>query len=167
MASLRSHVLNAAIRFVSKRRLADLEFTEASIAASRARMERLGDRIATETATHARRICSAVSRPSGHARRVRRRGVIFYCHGGGYALGSPKVYRVLAARLATLTGATSPPSTIDWRRNTRTRRHPTTRSARIVALLSRAIDPTSIVIAGDSAGGNLALVTLLRARTVV
>ena len=46
MASFRGHILNAAIRYAGKRRLADLEFTPAAIAASRARMDRLGDRVA-------------------------------------------------------------------------------------------------------------------------
>ena len=45
MASFRGHILNAAIRYAGKRRLADLEFTPAAIAASRARMDRLGDRV--------------------------------------------------------------------------------------------------------------------------
>ena len=47
VASLRSRILNTAIRYGGKRRLAGLEFTPASIAASRARMERLGDRNAS------------------------------------------------------------------------------------------------------------------------
>ena len=50
MASFRGHILNAAIRYAGKRRLADLEFTPAAIAASRARMDRLGDRVALSPA---------------------------------------------------------------------------------------------------------------------
>ena len=44
MASLRGHLLNTVIRYAGKRRLAGLEFTPAMIAATRARMERMGDR---------------------------------------------------------------------------------------------------------------------------
>jgi epsilon-lactone hydrolase len=164
VASLRSHVLNAAIRYAGKRNLARLEFTPASIAASRARMERLGDR--RELPPQLTRDLDLLGGvPTEWTRAPRpHRGVILYCHGGGYALGSPKVYRGLAARLATSTGCDV--AAIDYRLAPE-HPYPAAPDDAISAyrdLLSRAIDPRSIVIAGDSAGGNLALVTLLRAR---
>ena len=75
----------------------------------------------------------------------------------------PRAYRGMAARLATLTRCDV--AVIDYRLAPEhvTRPRPTTRSPRI-ARCCRASTHRSIVIAGDSAGGNLALVTLLRAR---
>ena len=164
MASFRGHILNAAIRYAGKRRLADLEFTPAAIAASRARIERLGDRV--ELAPTLTRYSDELggvptewtrgSHPS--------RGVILYCHGGGYVVGSPRAYRGLAARLATLTRCDV--AVIDYPLAPE-HPYPAAPEDAIRAyreLLSRGIDASSIVIAGDSAGGNLALVTLLRAR---
>ena len=163
VASLRSRILNTAIRYGGKRRLAGLEFTQASIAASRARMERLGDR--TTLSPHLTRELDMLGGVTTEwTRAPRSRGVILYCHGGGYALGSPKAYRGLTARLATLTGCDV--AAIDYRLAPE-HPHPAAPDDAINAygaLLSRAIDAKSIVIAGDSAGGNLALVTLLRAR---
>ena len=165
MASLRGHLLNAAIRYAGKRRLADLEFTPADIAASRARMERMGDRVRTCTAADAAQSTnSAALPPNGRATAHLSRGVILYCHGGGYVVGSPRAYRGLAGRLAALTHCDV--AVIDYRLAPE-HVYPAAPDDAIRAyraLLSRGIDASSIVIAGDSAGGNLALVTLLRAR---
>ncbi len=164
MASLRGHLLNAAIRYAGKRRLAELEFTPAAIAASRARMERLGDRakLAPPMTRHVDNLGGVMTEWT----RVNRlsRGVILYCHGGGYVVGSPRAYRGLATRLAV--SANCDVAVIDYRLAPE---HaypaaPDDALAAYRALLKRGIDATSIVIAGDSAGGNLALVTLLRAR---
>lgn len=164
MASLRGHVFNAAIRFAGKRRLKDLVLTQATIVASRARMERLGDRtkLPASLTRHVDDLGGVTTEWTCVARP--RRGVILYCHGGAYSVGSPKVYRGLAARLATLTGCDV--AAIDYRLAPE---HvypaaPDDAISAYRALIARAIDPASIVIAGDSAGGNLALVTLLRAR---
>ncbi len=163
MASFRGHILNAAIRYAGKRRLADLELTPAAIAAARARMERLGDRgeLAASLSRHVDDLGGVMTEwtRSNHPPH----GVILYCHGGGYVVGSPRAYRRLASRLATLTRCDV--AVIDYRLAPE---HvypaaPDDAIAAYRALLSRT-DASSIVIAGDSAGGNLALVTLLRAR---
>jgi monoterpene epsilon-lactone hydrolase len=163
MASLRAHILNTAIRFVAKRRLAKLPFTPSLITASRARMEqfaqraRIPDGIERELRTLGG-VAAEWTRPPGPTR-----GVILYCHGGAYAVGSAKVYRGLAARFATQTGCAV--ATIDYRL---VPEHPYPAAAddaiRAYAALLEQAESESIVIAGDSAGGNLALVTLLRAR---
>ncbi len=164
MASLRGHILNAAIRYAGKRRLADLEFTPASIAASRVRLERLGDRVKlAPTLTRYSDQLGGVPTEWTRANHPSR-GVILYCHGGGYVVGSPRAYRALAARLATLTRCDV--AVIDYRLAPE-HPYPAAPEDALRAyreLLSRGIDASSIVIAGDSAGGNLALVTLLRAR---
>ena len=163
MASFRGHILNAAIRYAGKRRLADLEFTPAAIAASRARMDRLGDRVPL-AASLTRHTDDLGGVPTEWTRGNHPpRGVILYCHGGGYLVGSPRAYRGMAARLATLTRCDV--AVIDYRLAPE-HTYPAAPDDAIAAyraLLSR-MDASSIVIAGDSAGGNLALVTLLRAR---
>ncbi|HET6471451.1 MAG TPA: alpha/beta hydrolase [Pseudomonadales bacterium] len=163
MASLRGHVLNTVIRVASKRRLAKLVLTPEAIAATRTRMDRLGDRKLPPTlsrhADELNGVATEWTRVHGT-----RRGVIFYCHGGGYFVGSPRVYRGIAARLATLTNCDV--AVIDYRLAPE-HVYPAAPDDALLAyraLLARAIDPASLVIAGDSAGGNLALVTLLRAR---
>ncbi len=163
MASFRGHILNAAIRYAGKRRLADLEFTPAAIAASRARMDRLGDRVplAPTLTRHTDDLGGVLTEwtRGNHPPR----GVILYCHGGGYLVGSSRAYRGMAARLATLTRCDV--AVIDYRLAPE-HTYPAAPDDALAAyhsLLSR-MDASSIVIAGDSAGGNLALVTLLRAR---
>src|SRR4051794_35432719 len=104
MASLRGHLLNGVIRVASKRRLAKLELTHDAIVATRARLERLTRRtkLPPTLSRHAddlNGVATEWTRVNGQ-----RRGVIFYCHGGGYFVGSSRVYRGLAARLALLTG---------------------------------------------------------------
>ncbi len=164
MASVRGHLLNTAIRYAGKRRLAGLEFTPATIDATRARMERLGDRgklgaPLTRDVDDLGGVTTEWTRPNRPPR-----GTILYCHGGGYVVGSARVYRGLAQRLAAVTLCDV--AVIDYRLAPE-HAYPAAPDDAIKAyrnLLSRGIDAASIVVAGDSAGGNLALVTLLRAR---
>lgn len=89
---------------------------------------------------------------------------ILYFHGGGYAFGNPGTHRQFIARLvyATQSGAIAP----------RYRLAPLYRFPAAVddaiesyeALITAGIDPTSIVVAGDSAGGGLAVALLHRIR---
>ena len=91
-------------------------------------------------------------------------GTILYLHGGAYALGSIKTHRIMAASLADTTsmqvllieyglapeapfptGLEDVVSTYLW-------------------LLESGIAPSELLIAGDSAGGGLALAALLRLR---
>jgi acetyl esterase/lipase len=90
------------------------------------------------------------------------RGVVYYCHGGGYLVGSPVAYRRFASRLAR--ASHHDVAMIDYRLAPE---HPFPAAtddalAGYRALLAAGHDPASIVLAGDSAGGGLALVTLLR-----
>lgn len=92
------------------------------------------------------------------------RRTVFYCHGGGYFWGSPAEYRDFGWRLARaleaevflldyrlapghLCPAALEDSLAAWR-----------------ALGGAGVDPARTVIAGDSAGGGLALATLLALR---
>jgi len=90
--------------------------------------------------------------------------VLLYLHGGAWITHAPALYRSLARRLAqTLQARVLMPEyrlAPAWR-------FPAGSDDALAAykhLLDSGVPPGQIVIGGDSAGGNLALVTLIRAR---
>ena len=88
-------------------------------------------------------------------------GTVLYLHGGGYVMGGPQTHRGLTSRLAKAAGVSV--VTIDYRLAPE---HPFPAAlddaeAAYRALLLRQ-PATSIVIAGDSAGGGLSLALALR-----
>jgi len=88
-------------------------------------------------------------------------GVILYLHGGAYALGSIKVYREFLARLAMASQVKV--LAIDYRLAPE---HPFPAALEDAVsayrwLLMKGFESSNIVIAGDSAGGGLALSTLV------
>jgi acetyl esterase/lipase len=100
-------------------------------------------------------IIGPVSRPDRH---------VLYCHGGGYVLGWPSLYRDLTWRVAN--AALANVLCIDYRLAPE---HPFPAAVddAVTAyrwLLAEGADPRQVAIAGDSAGGGLALATLLRLR---
>lgn len=90
--------------------------------------------------------------------------VILYLHGGAYISGSPRTHRPLTAELARQSGARV--LALDYRQAPQ-HEFPAWMDDAVGAyrqLLDEGYPPSRIVIAGDSAGGNLTLVTLLRLR---
>lgn len=90
--------------------------------------------------------------------------VILYTHGGGFAVGSASSHRKLAAHLAKHLGVTA--VVIDYRRAPE---HPfpaqlEDSTAVYKELLARGFKAADIVTSGDSAGGNLAIATVLKLR---
>lgn len=90
--------------------------------------------------------------------------VILYVHGGGYVMGSIATHRELVARLSKASGARG--LALDYRLAPE---HPFPAAvddavAAYRWLLSQNIKPNNIVVAGDSAGGGLAVATLLAIR---
>lgn len=93
-----------------------------------------------------------------------RPGTILYFHGGSFALGSPETGMVNTANLVRRTGVRA--ISLDYRLAPE---HPFPAAvedclAAYRSLLETGSDPASIVLAGDSAGGNLAVTTSLAAR---
>jgi cation diffusion facilitator CzcD-associated flavoprotein CzcO/acetyl esterase/lipase len=89
---------------------------------------------------------------------------VLYLHGGGFVTGSPRGFRGLAAALSTVAGA--PVWLADYRLAPE---HPYPAGlddavAAYRALLAAGLPAERIVLAGDSAGGNLALSAVLRLR---
>lgn len=97
-------------------------------------------------------------------RNVRSNRVVLYFHGGAYFFGSPRSHRAVTWRMSQYCKAKvlaldyrQPP---DWAYPA-----PIDDAVRAYkALLQLGYDPQHIVFAGDSAGGNLSLVTMLRLR---
>lgn len=90
--------------------------------------------------------------------------VLLYLHGGGHVVGSPRTHRGLAGRLAKATDATA--VVAGYRLAPE---HPAPAALEDVrsvyeALLSCGVAPGRIAVAGDSAGGNLALALALALR---
>jgi acetyl esterase/lipase len=89
---------------------------------------------------------------------------VLYLHGGGFTVGSPATHRALATHLAAATGATV--HLLDYRLAPE---HPFPAAlddayAAYRALLDRGAEPGRTALAGDSAGGWLALSLALRLR---
>ena len=98
------------------------------------------------------------------SREHRRRRVILYCHGGGYTSGGLGFSKVLASKLTRATGMAT--LAFDYRLAPE-HPYPAAVEDALTAwghLESLGIAPGDIVLAGDSAGGNLALVLCLKLR---
>ena len=91
--------------------------------------------------------------------------IIYYLHGGGYIAGSIKVYRDLAMRIARVSNARA--LIINYRLAPE---HPFPAALEDATkayqwlIDSQGISPNNLIIAGDSAGGGLALATLINLR---
>jgi len=159
---MRSYALKALLRLTMGRQLAD----DADVAALRRRYERLDarqfkvgapvERTPTETGGVPGEWIAA---PETLPERV-----ILYLHGGSFAFRFPNAHASLAARLCRRLQARA--LIPDYRLAPE---HPYPAApddchAAYRGLLAEGVDPKNIVLAGDSAGGNLVLVTLCRVR---
>jgi acetyl esterase/lipase len=90
--------------------------------------------------------------------------VVLYLHGGGFSVGSPRGYRHLAADISAASGASV--LVLDYRLVPDTVFPGQLEDARaaFVWLLARGIRPGNVAIAGDSAGGGLAVALLVALR---
>ncbi len=89
---------------------------------------------------------------------------ILYFHGGGYIFGNPGTHREHIARLVARTGAAATAPTY---RLAPAHRFPAAVDDAIAsyrALLARVDSPSEVIVAGDSAGGGLAVAMVHRAR---
>ncbi|WP_338468377.1 alpha/beta hydrolase [Novosphingobium sp. ZN18A2] len=95
---------------------------------------------------------------------MRDSGAVLYLHGGGYVVGNAHGYRGLAARLGRAAGVVA--HAIDYRLAPENPMPAAVDDAVAAykALVASGVDPSKIVIAGDSAGGGLTLATLVALR---
>ncbi len=160
--SWRTRALNALLRLASSTPLRkDTDF-----AALRRRYEALDakhfpfDRRASREAVSCNGVAAEwISVPESRPGRT-----LLYLHGGSFAFRFPNAYAAFAVRLCRRLGARA--LIPDYRLAPE---HPFPAApddchAAYRWLLDSGVDPRSVVLAGDSAGGNLALVTLQRAR---
>lgn len=90
--------------------------------------------------------------------------VVYYLHGGGYTIGSINSHRSLISRISRAAGARA--FAIDYRLAPE---HPFPAGLEDALtgyrwLMAQGVEPSRMVIAGDSAGGGLTLATLLSLR---
>ncbi|WP_329057946.1 alpha/beta hydrolase [Amycolatopsis sp. NBC_01480] len=125
-------------------------------------------------ATQSRRLVPAAIRISDTALGARRallvepagppdEGTLLYFHGGSFMLGSPETSLSVTANLVTRSGSRG--FSLDYRLAPE---HPFPAAVddgigAYQALLAAGTDPAKIVLAGDSAGGGLAVTTVLKA----
>lgn len=135
----------------------------ASLEQRRAGMERISERTPADV------ICEQVSAGGVPAEWISAPGanpdrVILYFHGGGYVLGSIRTHRAMISRIARPSNARA--LAIDYRLAPE---HPFPAAvddalAAYRWLLAQGYKPGRIVVAGDSAGGGLAIAALLAIR---
>lgn len=90
---------------------------------------------------------------------------LLYFHGGGYVFGNPGTHRQFIAQLVNVSGAGAVAP--QYRLAPRHRYPAAVDDAETAyrAMIDGGVDPRSIVLAGDSAGGGLAAALLLRIRS--
>ena len=91
-------------------------------------------------------------------------GAILYLHGGGYVTGSVISHRGMAANLSRASGCRV--LTIDYRLAPENKHPAQVEDAHTAYrwMLNNGVDASSLVVAGDSAGGGLTVATLLAVR---
>lgn len=110
--------------------------------------------------------CTIQERPDGHVnitpQGAENADIFFYIHGGGFTLGSPHTNRAVAAHISQAAGLRAVAV-----RYPLAPEHPATAASDAVFAAYRALvdaGQTPAAIGGDSAGGNLALLCMQRAR---
>ncbi|MFK8015786.1 MAG: alpha/beta hydrolase [Gammaproteobacteria bacterium] len=163
---VRGRLVNFILRRYFKRRLQHIEFNAASIADMRKRMEvvarragRRGRGLKIEQRTMAG-VPVEILAPTGASDQL---PVVVYFHGGAFVAGSPSTHRSLTASLAADLPARV--IVVDYRLAPE---HPFPAALDDVTAVFHAlldeVPAGRIAFAGDSAGGNLVLTTMLRAR---
>jgi epsilon-lactone hydrolase len=160
--SWRTHALNALLRLTMRRRLT----TESDVAALRREYEQIDARhfqVAPDV-TRTPVDCGGVPAEWITVPRSRPERVILYLHGGSFAFRFPNAHAALASHLCRRLDARV--LIPDYRLAPE---YPYPAGAddchsAYRALIAQGISPRNLVLAGDSAGGNLALVTIHRAK---
>lgn len=131
----------------------------------RRRLERIGRLLLPpRDASYTTGRCGGIAGEFVVSRRVQSPEAILYLHGGAYCVGSPRTHRTITGTLARLTGARV--FAADYRLAPE---HPFPAAvddavAAWHGLLAEGFEANRLAIAGDSAGGGLALAAALRLR---
>jgi acetyl esterase/lipase len=162
MPSLRARLTNALLRLTTKpvwKPGLDIATVRRHAARADARYGRRPPAVATEQVE----IAGVPATWIGDVALAERKGTLLYLHGGAWCVHLPATYRRFAAALSRATGMRV--LLVDYRLAPE-HRHPAASDdcLAVYRALTERDDGRPIVIAGDSAGGNLTLVTLMRAR---
>jgi monoterpene epsilon-lactone hydrolase len=162
MPSFRARVINALLRLTVKPRWRpglSIEEIRRHTARTDRRLARHSGNCPTEQVT----IAGVRATWYGAPELAARKGTLLYLHGGAWCVHLPALYGTFAARLADQTGLRV--LLVDYRLAPE---HPFPAAVDDCMAVYRALmegpEPGPRVVAGDSAGGNLALITLMRAR---
>lgn len=162
MPSLRARLTNAFLRLGTKRRWRpdlDIHLTRDRVRRMDARLSGRGSGVAVDEID-----AGGVPAAWHGERKLSERGTLLYLHGGAWCLHLPGTYRRLAHRLSALTGLRV--LLPDYRLAPE---HPFPAAvddcfAAYRWLVDQGYADRPLAIAGDSAGGSLTLVTMMRAR---
>lgn len=167
MPSIRTRLLNLILRYTVKRRLAKVALTPDEIARTRSRLDRMGRAGGARKDAEVRHTLAELggvklnwTEPAGPARGAR--PIVLHMHGGAYFVGSSDAYRPFAANLALATDARVGVLDYALAPESPYPAAPNDAFAAYKALLQQGVPAKRIALSGDSAGGNLALVTLLK-----
>lgn len=155
--TLRSRSLAGGLRFLVRPALDKMPPTEVSLGRLRALTSGAGRAAALETTNDWSSDGPVPGLWVGRKRFFDSDKVIYFIHGGGFTFGSPWSHKALASRLASETG--TPVFLPDYRLAPENP-HPAATEDTIAGwewLLSMGFSAENIVVAGDSAGGNLAI----------
>jgi acetyl esterase/lipase len=160
--SWRSHALSALLRLTMGKPLTH----DADVVALRRRYEKIDARQFKVGPSVARTPveCGDVPGEWIAVPETRNERVLLYLHGGSFAFRFPNAHAALAARLCRRLRARALIPDYRLAPEFPFPAAPDDCHAAYRGLLAQGVLPRNIVLAGDSAGGNLALVTLLRAR---
>lgn len=167
MPSIRTKLLNQFLRLTVKRHLMSAELTPQEIAKTRARMDRMGHAAGARKTSKVSYemaelgdvpVCWTEPKATSNSPRP----VILHLHGGAYFVGSSAAYRPFSANLALAADARVGVLDYSLAPEAPYPAAPKDALAAYKALLQQGIPAQRIAISGDSAGGNLALVTLLK-----
>jgi acetyl esterase/lipase len=164
--SVATHVAKLGLRTLIKRRLVQRELCVGQIHRTRAEIAAAYDRrpvpdhvtFSSLTLGGVTAERCVVTGPRLPAR------VVLYLHGGGFMVGTPRMYRKLVWRLARATGAAVVTPEYRLAPEAPWPAAPDDAFAAYRALLDVGHQGTDIAVIGDSAGGNLVLVLLQRLR---
>ncbi|MCH8489707.1 MAG: alpha/beta hydrolase [Oceanicaulis sp.] len=135
---------------------------DSSVEVQRARMDHAGDRLPAPKGIEIARIEYAGLSALSFMPRAPEPGLILYFHGGGYSRGSAQSHKPLVARMAALfnTRAVS----VDYRMAPEHACPAAVEDGAAALALACAEKKAPLLLAGDSAGGGLALASVIRQR---